>query len=249
MAQEGAGLAHEGTVGDTHLHHATTGEPTQLDREVEDEEHRYPECGHGVEDHAEISGRDVECLVASPAGEHADDDTDDGGKEGAGADQDQRRHDSPADDLSDGLLLRVGVTKVTLDRIDPVVAELFPEWSVEMEHLLLLREGRGREVALWQEQTRRIARKDAEEHEVEASHQDDGEQRIEDLLGEVAPLVHVSDSARSVYTTRRLRGLPAEGLPRPRLDRLRHLTLDRTGCCERFQASSSTRRRRRRTRT
>jgi len=26
-------------------------------------------------------------------GEHADDDTDDGGKEGAGADQDQRRHD------------------------------------------------------------------------------------------------------------------------------------------------------------
>jgi hypothetical protein len=63
-----------------------------------------------------------------------------------------------------------------------------------MEYLLLLRDSQGRVVTLWQKKTRRVARQDAEEHEVEAGDENDGKNRIEDSLCEVAPLIHVLHS-------------------------------------------------------
>ena len=120
----------------------------------------------------------------------AGDEPDDGGDDGAGADQDDRRPDALADHLGHGALLGERVAELELDGVLPVEDELLPHGLVEVEVGALLGHGVHGEAPLGHQQPGGVARQNAKEHEVERRDENDRQQRVQDLAGEVAPFIH-----------------------------------------------------------
>ena len=136
------------------------------------------------------------------------DHADDGGQQRAQAAEDDRRPDARGDDLRHRHLEGERVAEPEARRVGPVVDELLPHGLVQVECRFLLLQRGDRDLALGQQEPRRVARHDAKQDEIERRDEDDRQQRVGDLADEVGALVHGCTGLRSALAAPGLRRSP-----------------------------------------
>ena len=195
---------------------ARTREPVQRGGEEQDHQHAQPELRHRVQHQRAVHRGLVELPAASPARVDAHRDPEDRGEDrGRAHEQDRRPHE--LDEQVEHLL--VGPQDDRLSEVQPQrVVDVVEELAGEQR---LVQAVVGSQFCLFRgidlcaltagEQAHRIRRQDPEQEEVEDDDGQQGEERLEDLLQDVAACPHPVSAVSFVW-------LPVRPYLRPNRD-------------------------------